>query len=95
MLVLHCFVEILMEVNNGVEDEGLRLKTKEENQEKKSLGTAQRQKYTVGRANARRWHQGRDAWRFCDKRQTARRHKCDAGRLPVGLGPVFCCAPQL
>ncbi|WVZ15152.1 hypothetical protein V8G54_012718 [Vigna mungo] len=53
MLVLHCSIETLMEVKNGVEDEGLRLETEEENQEKKSLGTAQRQKYTVGRPNAR------------------------------------------
>ncbi|WVZ18438.1 hypothetical protein V8G54_005760 [Vigna mungo] len=59
------------------EDKGLRDKIEEENQEKKSLETAQRQNCTTGRPNARRWH------------------KCDAGRLPVGLGPIFCCAPQL
>ena len=40
MLVLHCFVAILMEVKNGGEDKGLRLKIEEENQEKKSLETA-------------------------------------------------------
>ena len=53
MLVLHCFVAILMEVKNGGENKGLRLKIEEENQEKKSLETAQRQNCTAGRPNAR------------------------------------------
>ena len=112
MLVLHCFAAILMEVKNGGRDEVLRLRTKEENQEKESLGTAWRQKCTAGRPDARSGTlavtPGGFAVRgkppgggpltpggFAAMRQTAKRHKRDVGRLPVGLGPVFCCALQL
>ena len=80
MLVLHCFAAILMEVKNGGEDKGLRLKIEEENQEKRSLETAQRQNCTAGQSNARSLHQGSDASRFCYKRQTVGRWTPNARR---------------
>ncbi|WVZ21878.1 hypothetical protein V8G54_000422 [Vigna mungo] len=75
---------ILMEVKNEGEEEGLRLKIEEENQEKKSLETAQRQNCTAGRPIARSLHQGSDAWRICGTRQTARRWTPDVGRMSPG-----------
>ncbi|WVZ24620.1 hypothetical protein V8G54_003164 [Vigna mungo] len=79
---------ILMEVKNGGEEEGLRLKIEEENQENKSLETAQRQNCTAEQPNAKSWHQGSKPpggrpltpVGFATRRQTAGRHKCDVGR---------------
>ncbi|WVZ26053.1 hypothetical protein V8G54_004597 [Vigna mungo] len=80
---------ILMEVKNGGRDEGLRLRTEEENQEKKSLGTAGRPDAKSGpwRQTAGRWTPA--ARRFCGKRQTVGWHKCDAGRERYRVLPIY------
>ncbi|WVZ17451.1 hypothetical protein V8G54_010433 [Vigna mungo] len=93
MLVLHCFAAKLIEVKIENEDEGHRLKKKQENQRKEESLTSGGQtggEDTVVDAG----RQTPDAGRFCGRRSTAgrvhrRAAKCDVGRWSAGLGPIF------
>ncbi|WVY95463.1 hypothetical protein V8G54_034551 [Vigna mungo] len=79
---------------------GLKMKVLDSRQrkknEEKSLRTAQRQNSPRRHClTPRRGRQADLRLEANHRRQTGGRHKCDAGRLSAGLGPIFCDTPQL